>query len=322
MKISTLRLLLVLLDLMLFASVVGVVWQGLKEKEQRKSDAAKFRTVLDQDLEQIRPEAGVLQQVPYGQNIHKLKPWGVDVAKPEPVAAAVEQPKSARPELGTLVKVMGIQHGSSPEFSFALLLKKGGPPPKPDELGDLFYGVRQVVEFAEGAMVARIETEQVVFDYDGKEVAIKPEAPTVPGAAAPAPAPGTAPGVQAGQVTEDPGTWIYWDPQKPGTITITPNGHVSMKAKGDAVIEGVRWSSETLPDGKPAVKIDHIPDNNVIGKGQAQVGDVIESINGHRVTSKADIIDYVKKNSNLTQYKVRFWRQGRVHERVVIPPRN
>ena len=123
------------------------------------------------------------------------------------------------------------------------------------------------------------------------------------------------------QPSEDVNTWVNVDPQRPGNVEITNVGVVSISQKGEQSLEGIRWSTETLEDGRAAVRLTEVPPDSVFAKSGAQTGDTLVSINGNRVTSKGDIVDYVKRNPDLSRYEVVFLRRGVRNIRVVTVPR-
>ncbi|NRA95151.1 MAG: hypothetical protein HRU14_02975 [Planctomycetes bacterium] len=169
-------------------------------------------------------------------------------------------------------------------------------------------GVRSVVQ--NGQVVAW----QAVFDYSSQEVAVSvlgdPGGPK--STAAPEP---------TGPINIDPGTWIAWVPSKPHEINVTEMGARAFKRDGEKVLEGVRWGTESI-GGKKVLKVSHIPKGSALERGGAKPGDAFESINGVPISTKADIVRYVKANPNLPSYTVTFWRQGRRLTRTVNRPQS
>jgi len=156
---------------------------------------------------------------------------------------------------------------------------------------------------------------EAMFDYGEKVVPVKvtgtPGGSKAPVAATP-----------KGPISSDPGTWVTWSQSKPHEIQVTEMGVRAFERDGEKVLEGVRWSTERLPGGQKAIKVAHIPPNGALAKGGARAGDVIESINGTPVSSKSEIVRYVRANPNLPKYTVTFWRGGRRVSRTVNRPQN
>jgi len=186
-----------------------------------------------------------------------------------------------------------------------------------------FYAAREneVIEFSghEVALVKQVSEGSVLFEYDSKDVTLRVS--TERGLPSTGPSGGGAKPVPSGPISPDPGTWIAWGSDKPNVINITPMGMRAFDQKGESALEGVRWATERLQDGKEAVKVTRIPKDSAMVRGGAQSGDIIVSINGVRVSSKASIVAYVKANPNLPAYTVKFLRKGRVYTRVIRPPK-
>lgn len=347
MKISTLRTSLFLANALIVAGIAYVVFQGFQEKNRRPEELRQYKQRVTQSMQEARG-AGAGQ----GSGRREYPALGsisLQGEPPRPVAPVPEAPAAAKavaPPLDTQITILGLEVGrntSEPSFVFyylgsgppaspAVPAAPPGRPPMPPRPGvPVAAGAEErpfvayegaVVELGNGfeARVKAVSTSEVLFDYDGKEVALSVKAPdpssTPPGAR---PAGSTA---ALGPISNDPGVWISWNPARPSDgIAITEMGARAFQQKGEAVLDGVRFESEVVHDGRPAVKLSHIPRDSVLRKAGAEDNDVVTHINGTRVSSKGDIIRYVKENPNMAEYRVTFLRRGSPYSRVVRPPR-
>lgn len=72
---------------------------------------------------------------------------------------------------------------------------------------------------------------------------------------------------------------------------------------------------------KPAgVKVDGLGPNSIATKYGVQQGDIIKSINGNPVSSKAQAIEWAKKNPDLPSYTVEIERLGKIITKTYVPP--
>jgi len=87
--------------------------------------------------------------------------------------------------------------------------------------------------------------------------------------------------------------------------------------------QDVRYSTYKNPrTGKTeGIKINHVAPNSIPAQAGLSEGEVLKSINGHRVTSVNDAIAYVKANSETTDtWEAVFEKQGREFTRVYHSP--
>lgn len=323
MKIGSIRVLLILVDLALAGSIGWIVTIALKEKTRRRDDTVAWEKVLTTDLQKHRPAAAAGKTLAYGQNVAAVALHGKDE---KPVETKVDTPAplpSVRPELSSLLKIAAIQRGPGEPKSLVYIIRQGpGAPADPAAaLKEVsLFEEGQAVEWAPDAVVSRILPDKVIFRYDGKEVTI--EYPPLPKDAAASAAPGGAAGGRgpAAVPNTDPKTWIVYQEGKT-TIEVTDVGVASMVQQGDASLADVRWSTEKLPDGRNGVRIDHIPEGSVLKQGGAKEGDVLHSINGERMSTKSEVMDYVRSHQNMTRFEVKFYRNGILHMRIVNVPR-
>ena len=338
MKISTLRSLLFLLNVCLLAGIGWILFQGFQEKKQRDADLASYRRNFTQRLASVSESSieGAIARTQYNAL------GGISLAgePPKPKAPEIKRPTPTRPKappLDSMITLMGMEvhtGGTDPSLVFYSLSgsKSGAPKPalrtgipaslqrgsgKKDPVMVATQG--GVIELGHGynAVVKLVKPGGVTFHYEGQDIVLElPDAD--PKAGSQGSGSKLAP---TGPISNDTGTYIKWDPAKPSQgVAVTAMGARAFKKKGESLLDGIRFDTETLPDGK-AIKLVSIPKDNVIKKAGGQDGDVITHINGTRVSSKGDIVRYIKANPNLPEYTVAFMRNGNKHTRVIRPPR-
>lgn len=323
MKVSTIRSSLVLFDLALCLTIGWTVWQGLQAKNKRRDEIQRFRGEIAANLEAHKTTSSTrLAKPEYGRSIERVN---ISDTTPQPVETPkpIEPPVVAKTPLESLVRVVAIQKAGTKGRSIAYLFREPQPGvqvQKDSELSNAisFYEEGEAIEWAPGATVKMIDATQVHFDYDEKVIVIRvKDLPANLGGAAPAGGASGGPQKPLPPPNNQPATWIVVG--QPGSpIQITDVGQSSMAAKGDEVLEGVRWSTEEHPrDKRPAVRIDFIPEGSVLAHGGAKAGDVLDSINGVRMSSRGDVVSFVQANPNLPRYEVKFWRNGVLHSRIV-----
>ena len=238
---------------------------------------------------------------------------GVEPKAPEVASDVVEKPPEIKTPVADLVTVVLIQHG--PPLSLAFIVPKTGAR---NLALDFQFQENEEVPFAQGAIVKRIMEDEVIFTLRGADETVALEAGTGGGGGD---AGGSAKTGPSRPVSENPQSWVTYEEAK-GTVSITPEGFRAISEKGEEVVlKDVRWATERLPDGKNAVRVEHVPQGSALARGGLQNGDVIHSINGQRVASKGEIIAYVRANPSLPSYTVVILRQGRRTTRTVTVPR-
>jgi membrane-associated protease RseP (regulator of RpoE activity) len=350
MKISTIRSLLILLDLLLLAGIAAIVYSGLKDRDKRKDRRGDYQQRINALLAEAK--SGPLTSAARETN-PAIDALNLSNRKVKVVEAVVEQPKEATPTslrplhefmqlVGTEVhsddmatpsfvlwKEPGADGGGSmatrPPARASPAIRSPGRPTPPPLGGALVAPVvfrvskGEAIEFSERevAILKDVLPEgRAVFIYGGQEVTLEvavERSGTGPGGGGAPPPPDTSP------INPDPGTWISWNPDEPKPIRITPMG--MRAATPESVLDGVTTSTERLAaDGLPAIKLTTVPKDSALAKAGAQDGDILISINDKRITSKPEAVRYVKDNPNLSSYEVQFRRRGVTYTRVVMPP--
>lgn len=376
MKISTVRSLLILFDLVLVGGIVGVVYLGVQQQKERRADRRSYQQDALKRLAEVKVNEVKTQTKKSYSAIGRLNYAGKAPPEPKKIDKGPKPvPKNVWRPLEDLIILIGAEvHGENVEQpSFILYSRTGDTPittrpattprrtparpgnrdprgaarggrgnprnggrprtvPTPGNSGPsrTIYNavIGEVIEFSdhELALVKNIKPVldpelgqtigwRVVFGYGGKDVEIDVVGET--------PAKGAVKVVTDNTpISNDPGTWLSWDSKTPHEIRVTDMGLRAFKQKGEKALEGVRFATERIPGkNQKAVKVTHIPDGSLLQKGGVQSGDVFESINDTPVSSRSDIVRYVKQNPNLGSYKVTFWRDGARRSRTVIPPK-
>jgi hypothetical protein len=347
MKISTLRTCLFLLNVLVVAGIGYVVFQGFQEKERRVDELRAYKQKILQGLSDTAGPA--VQSGASRRDYPALGSVSLQGAPPQPVAPTpvAEVPKKATaPPLESLITITGIEvrkDPSEPSVIFYFLgqapasatqptlpvgrvpVVSGRPVLPPTGGGDprpLVAAEGSVIELGNGfeATLQEVTSQEVRFFYDDQVRSLSMSAlDTGPTGAV---GRGGVTPAATGPISNDPGVWISWNPGKPQDgIVLTDMGVRALKEKGESVLEGIRFESELVSDGKPAIKLSHIPKDNVLRKAGAEDNDVLTHINGTRVSTRPDIVRYVEGNPNLPEYRVTFLRRGNSYTRVIRPPR-
>jgi hypothetical protein len=353
MKISTIRSLLILLDLLLLAGIAAIVYSGLQDRPKRIDRRREYQQHINALLADAK--AGPLTSAARETN-PAIDALNLSNRKVKVVEAVVEQPKEAIPTslrpLHEFMQLVGTEvhsddmdtpsfvlwrepgadggggMGTRPPARASPAVRSPARPPPPTfggaPSGPVVFRVSkgEAIEFSarEVATLKDVLPEgRAVFIYGGQEVTLE-VAVERSGTGSGGGGTGGRPGPpDTGPINPDPGTWISWDENEPKDIRITPMG--IRAATPESVLDGVITGTERLAsDGLPAIKLTTVPKDSALAKAGAQDGDILVSINDKRITSKPEAVRYVKDNPNLSSYEVKFRRRGVTYIRVVTPP--
>lgn len=319
------RRLLMLLDLVLVAGLGGIVWRAFDTKEElaawKLQENRRLYALIEQ--EHTGPGPKPLTQKSYtslvergGQILSGIEP-APEVELPPEVE---KEPESDKSPLESLLRVRGIRSGPR---GYAFLEPRHG---SLSDHENRFFRENQVVDFVgPETVVQQLQPRKgmVVFSHHGEEVSLRLEeedsggSPTTRTAAAAA----GDNGVLEGPIVRDPTRWVQVQPNS-SQVKVTKSGVRSMRRLGaDEVLKGHTFSTDRLPDGKPAIRLEKIPSRSVLARGGAKQGDALVSINGKRMTSKSQALSYLKANPDLPSYEVVIMRNGRRIVRRITPSR-
>jgi len=99
---------------------------------------------------------------------------------------------------------------------------------------------------------------------------------------------------------------------KPDHYALSEKEYRDYTENYDSILNNVSLTTYRNPEtGKESIKLGEVKENSVVYQRGARRGDILISINGIPVSSKAAAINYFKKNPDLGSYTVEIDRQGR-----------
>ena len=297
----------------LLASTGWLLVAEFKEKGKRVERKVSFERTMAAELGKIRSSATgsfksndrrVLTETSLLGGV-KFKP------KEESRPAAVAEVKPVNPVEET-VKVIAIRcFPDASESSVALAPKAAGV----TITERLVFTVGETVPFAGDAVIKAIREREVVFELAGKTTVLRcsDQPPESGAAAATALKPGTIPSTLteiATLIETKPGT---------GTTKIPRAAAAGLAAQGEKAFDGVRFSTTELEGGKTALQLD--TPNPLMQQHGAQAGDILVSIDGYPMSSRGEVVDYVKRNPGKSRFEVMFLRKGAKLSRTIVVER-
>jgi type II secretory pathway component PulC len=236
----------------------------------------------------------------------------VDLTGARPKAPEVRPVESAPASrvinpLEGMIKIVTISFHPDPDFASVAILKKNDTQ---TGLERTIFRVNDTIPFANDAVVLEIRPKEVVFQNGDRTETMKvPDTPSGAGAAIPGPA------------SSDPGNRpfaTYVESKRDSSVvTIKPGGTVALEREGEAVLQGVVFSTTKAPDGGDALRIDTVPPGSLLEQNGVQNGDTLISVDGVRMSTRSEVMDYAKRNKHKTDFTVVFQRRGRNHVRTV-----
>jgi type II secretory pathway component PulC len=310
MNINTARTLLWVLDVALVGGAVFVVKQVDDARQSGRRDTLQYQAALTQKLSDIKVEptkpAPRIGSAAFGavSLSGKVEQPKVE-SRPE-----VEAPKLTYDPLENLIRVVSIQWASNQDDAKVAIFPKASKD-QPNE--DVIFGVRDLVFFAKGAVIKEIRQREVVFEYgpEMKETTLKILTEPARDGAASSPSGGAASAVKP---NFDTGVVYKADSS---TLQIKREGRAALEQHGDKIMEGIGLSTTDLGDGKRGLKIDSLAPGNELAKWGVETGDVLVSVNGVAMSTRSEVVDYVKKNPKQGVYTVVFLRRGARLNRTV-----
>lgn len=303
MNINTTRALLWIVDVALIGAAGLVVVKVDAAKKVGLTETVKFTTDVATELGKTSVAPTKATPRP-GAEVFSVVSLSGEVEKPAVEAAPVTaSPTPTYEPLDGLIKVVSIQWSSNPEESKVALFPKAAKD-QPNE--QVIFGSNDLVFFAKGAVVKEIRRREVVFKYgpnESDEQTLKIATEPVRDAAASMPTPTgarVAPSLDGG---------IIYKPDS-GTIQVKAAGRAAIDKDGERILEGVTFGSTDLGGGKKGLKIETVPAGNELAKYGVESGDVLISVNDVPMSTKSEVVDYVKRNSKLSVFDVVFLRRG------------
>ena len=314
MNVNRVRSLMLLVNLGLAGATGYTVYTEFKEKKVRSEKTATFYDQLRKDLE-AAPKARTKDATRSSIRLSDLLDMTGDKPKPVVVESAASVPTSrVTTPIEDLLRIVTISVYPDRTQSRVAVARKapGGDPP-----GErLSFGEGEAVAFANDAVVLAIYSDHVLFRNGDQEQELR-----IIDTAGP-PAPG---GPTSARTVSDPGNRpfiTYVESKKDsGNITIKPGGNLALSREGEQVLDGVVWSTTESAKGGKALKVDSVPPDSVLAKHGVQNGDVLVSVNNVPMSTKSEVVDYVKRNKTMSVFEVAIQRRGNIVTKTVTVER-
>jgi S1-C subfamily serine protease len=102
-------------------------------------------------------------------------------------------------------------------------------------------------------------------------------------------------------------------------ITIKSGGAIALDREGESVLQGVVFSTTDAAKGGKALRVDKVPPGSLLAQHGVQDGDVLVSVNGQAMSTKSEVVDYVKSHKSTYLFEVVIQRRGGlVHKTVQV----
>jgi hypothetical protein len=312
MHINTWRGLIWVVDVLLVLGAGYVVWSVNGAKSADAAETAEFHKKLVAEIDAIRvdppkpaPRVGVAA--------FKGVSLSGEVERPKPsTAPAVEAAPAPFEPLENLMKVVSIQYATDQDDAKVALFPKSAPD-QPNE--QVIFGVRDLVFFARGAIIKEIRQREVVFEYPkpGETAILKIQTEPPRTGAPPVPTPG---GVGAASAKAQLETGVVYKPDS-STLTVKREGRAALESEGQRILESATVETTDLPEGGQGLKIASMQQGSELAKWGVETGDILVSVNGVAMSGKSEVVNYVKNNPKLGEYRVVFMRRGARLTRIV-----
>ncbi len=313
MNINRARVFLVFVNVGLAGLTGFTAYKEFKAKDQRSIATAQFEEKLNSELGKIVRVSG---RTGLRSNVDQkdlVDMTGQPKAEPVPESTkTVETKATTYSPLEPLIRVLTITCSDNPVESRVGIVRKAA-----GETGAeaIIFGVGDIVPFANNAQIVAIHTKDVVFQ-NGEQQETLPinEQPVADGGAGAARQPGT--DSRAGAV----GNIADYLDVKPdsGIVKVRSGGARAIARDGEQVLEGVIFSTTDIGGGKKALKVDKIPAGSPLSKFGAVDGDVLISVDDIPMSTKAEVVDYAKKNPSKSRFDVKIQRKGGILTKQVL----
>jgi hypothetical protein len=310
MNINRVRSLLVLVNIGLAGGTGFTVYKEFENKEARRRQTESFRDQLVTDLKNapVSTRKDTLRVSIKDSDLVDMT--GESPKAPEPVRVESRPETRVLNPLEDMINVVTISYQPDPLAANVAITRKVDPQPGKERS---VFRVGDVIPFANDAVVIEIRPREVVFQNGDRMETLKvPDQPSSGGGT-----PGTT--SRAGDPGNRPFATYVESKKDSANITIRQGGDRALDREGEAVLEGVIFSSTEAPNGGKALRVDKVPPNSVLAQHGVQDGDVLISVDGLPMSTKSEVVDYAKKNKNKPAFDVTILRRGRnVHKRVII----
>jgi hypothetical protein len=309
MNINSVRTLVMIMNVGLAGATGYTVYHEFQQKDVRRRETQAFADKLKAELEKApKPKTRDITRVAIKDSdlvdLTGEKPKAPEPPKVESVASS----RTVTP-LDEQIRIVTISMHPERVLSKVTISKKAGGDPGVERVN---FSEGDTIPFAGEAMVVEILADEVVFLNGDRQERMKiPDTPT--------PAPGGATASRASDKGDRPFITYLESKKDSGTVTIKNGGAIALQREGESVLDGAQFSSTTGSKGEKMLRIDKAPP--ALAQHGVQDGDTLISIDGFAMSTRSEVVDYVKRNKNKPSYDVRFLRRGRVYNKLVVVER-
>ena len=311
MNVNRVRTMLLVLNIGLAGGTGYTVYHEFNTKKERTRQTTNFYDQLTKDVT-AAPKAARANTVRVSIKDSDL----VDFTGEKPKAPEIERPTSVATSrtitpVDEMIKLVTIAVHPDRTLSRVAISRKGAPD-LPSER--LTFGEGDAIPFANDAMVVEIRAKDVVFQNADQQETVKiNEVPT--GAAGGPTSPNSKPTDSGARPF---GTYVE-SKKDSGTITIKSGGAIALDREGESVLQGVVFGQTDAAKGGKALRVDTVPPGSLLAQHGLQDGDVLVSVNGQPMSTKSEVVDYVKSHKSTYLFEVVVQRHGRnVHKTIQV----
>lgn len=309
MNINSVRTLVVIVNIGLAGATGYTVYHEFKQKDVRRRETLAFSDKLKSDIEKApKPKTRDITRVAIKDadlvDLTGEKPKAPEPPKVESVASS----RTVTP-LEDQIRIVTISMHPDRALSKVTIAKKAGGDPGLERVN---FSEGDTIPFAGDAVVLEILSSEVVFQNGPNVERMKiPDTPTPP--------PGGATSSRGADKGDKPFHQYIESRKDSGTITIKNGGALALAREGESVLNGAVFSSTVGGKGEKMLRIDKVPPE--LAQHGLQDGDTLVSVDGFPMSTKSEVVDYVKRNKNKPSYDVTILRRGRTVKKLVVVDR-
>jgi type II secretory pathway component PulC len=310
MNINSVRTLVLIVNVGLAGGTGWTVYNEFRQKDTRRDATTAFGDQLKADLErQPKPKVRDITHVTIKEgdlvDLTGDKPRAPEPPRPESVASS----RTYMP-LEDQIRIVTISMHPDRSASHVTLVRKQGTEVGTERVN---FSEGEVIPFANEAVVLEIWPSKVIFQNgDRTETLQIPDKPSTP-------AGGSTSQSRPGDKGDRPFLTYLESKRDSSTVTIKSGGDKALAREGEAVLDGAVFSTTEGAGGKKMLRIDKVPP--ALGQHGVQDGDTLISIDGTAMSTKSEVVDYVKQHQNKPSYEVVFLRRGNRVTKIVVVER-
>jgi hypothetical protein len=308
------------------------VWKNARAKVYDARPQSQFEGLISAAVGSI--DQREVKSAPWERYapLHKVAINGYEPEKPAPPPTTTnENVKLPEKPLADVITVTAIT--AAPDDAGRIVVKYKDDSVKPVSKDEIILKVGSTLAYPyEGepynSRLKAIRTDTAIFDWCGKEVEVHPMRkgegqPPKPEAGAPA-------AKVDSSLTQAERDALKNAKDKERTTSYTNDGYVvgskdisEMSHDPNRALMEAKVVDRKDANGKKQVVIGQIrPTNRMAQAYGVQTDDALVSINGTPVTSKAQLVEYVRANNNLEKYVVVILRKGKEITKTVLVNRD